>query len=1058
MMRSIVGSSMKFQFLVITIAVALMAFGLSRLPAMPVDSLPEFSPPYVEIQTEALGLSAKEVEQMITVPMEQDLLAGVAWLDVIESRSVPGLSSVVIYFEPGTDLYRARQMVAERIAQSAVGLPHVSKPPTMIQPLSSASRFMIVGLSSKDLSLIDLSVLARWTVAPRLMGVPGVAHVAIWGNRERQLQVLIDPENLQEKGVTLNQVVETTGNALWVSPLSFLEASSPGTGGFIDTPNQRLGLWHVLPISSPEDLSQVPVEGAQGLQLKDVAQVVEDHQPLIGDAIIEDSPSLLLVIEKLPETNTLEVTSGVEEALAALRPGLPGVEFDSSLFRPATFIEQAMDNLSQTLLIAALLVMLLLAAFLYGWRTALISLVTIIVSLFAALLVLYLRGSTLNVMVLAGLVVALGIVIDDAVVDIDHVLRHLRRNRAAANPLPAREVILAASAEMRGSILFATIITLLAVFPVFLMDGMTGALFRPLAVSYSLAVAASMVVALTLTPALSLLLLSGPQLNMGASPLVPRLQYRYEGMLARTVGSPAAANIVLVVLIVAGLAVVPFLSRDPLMPAFREPYVLVQVEGAPATSRLEMDRILGRMSAELRSLPGVQNVGAHVGRAVYGDQVVGINSAALWVKIDPGADYEATVAAVRDVSSGYIGLNSRVQTYLEQSLTSPEEMRPAGDLTLRVYGEDLRVLQAEADKLAQSLNGINGVSQSSVILPVEEPTLEIEVDLAAAQKYGIKPGEVRRTAATVLSGILVGSLFEQQKVFDVIVWGTPDIRRNVSDVSEIKIQTADGGQVRLGDVASVSIVSAPTVIQHAAISPYLDIAVNVSGASVSAVAREVQAAVRGFAFPLEYHAEILDDYSAWQGTQQRILIAGIAALLGIFLVMQASTRSWRPGFLHFPDPAGGPGGRIAGRLPQRRSDLAGLAVRPAHDPWDQRPQRNFAHQSLPASRDRRRPVLRPRPYPARLPRPDGARLDDSPGDRPRAAALCGLRRSARPGNGSSHGDRDPGRPDHFHAGEPVRTAGPLYGLWRQPRGGSRPAADPGGRYSHRRAGLMGRGS
>ena len=925
MMRSIVGSSMKFQFLVITLAAALMIFGVTRLRAMPVDSLPEFSPPYVEIQTEALGLSAKEVEQMITVPMEQDLLAGVAWLDVIESKSVPGLSSVVVYFEPGTDLYRARQMVAERIAQSAVGLPHVSKPPTMIQPLSSASRFMIVGLSSKDLSLIDLSVLARWTIAPRLMGVPGVAHVAIWGNRERQLQVLIDPQKLQEQGVTLDQVVETTGNALWVSPLSFLEASSPGTGGFIDTPNQRLGLWHVLPISSPDDLAQVPVEGAEGLQLKDVAQVVEDHQPLIGDAIIEDSPSLLLVIEKLPEINTLEVTHGVEEALGALGPGLPGVQFDSSLFRPATFIEQAMANLSQSLLIAALLVMLVLAAFLYGWRSALISLISIIVSLFAALLVLYVRGSTLNVMVLAGLVVALGIVIDDAVVDIDHVLRHLRRNRAADTPASAQEIILAASSEMRGSILFATLITLLAVLPVFLLDGMTGALFRPLAMSYSLAVIASMVVALTLTPALSMLLLSGSRLEMRASPLIPRLQHSYEGMLNRTVGSPAAANIILVVLIVAGLAVVPFLSRDPLMPAFREPYVLVDVEGAPATSQPEMSRILGRMSAELRGLPGVQDVGAHVGRAIYGDEVVGINSASLWIGIAPGANYDATVAAIREVAGGYIGMSTRVQTYLEQSLTAPNEMRPAGDLTLRVYGEDMKTLQVEADKLSQSMNGITGVTRSRVMLPVEEPTLEIEVDLAAAQKYGIKPGEVRRTAATVLSGILVGSLFEQQKVFDVVVWGTPDIRRNVSDIQEIMIQTPDGGQVRLGDVANVRIVSAPTVIQHASISPYLDIAVDVSGRSLSAVAVDMRSAAQAYPFPLEYHAEVLDAYNARQGIQLRILIAGIAALLGIFLLMQAATRSWRLAFSTFLVlPAALVGGLLAAFISGGAISLASL--------------------------------------------------------------------------------------------------------------------------------------
>jgi multidrug efflux pump subunit AcrB len=396
---------------------------------MPVDVLPEFSPPYVEIQTEALGLSAKEVEAMITVPMQQDLLAGVAWLDVVRSESVPGLSSVLVYFEPGTDLFRARQMVAERISQSAVGLPHVSKPPTMIQPLSSASRFMIVGLSSKDMSLIDMSVLARWTIAPRLMGVPGVAHVAIWGNRDRQLQVLIDPAKLQEKGVTLDQIIETTGNALWVSPLTFLEASSPGSGGFIDTPNQRLTVWHVLPISSPEELAQVPIEGTDGLFLGDVTKVVEDHQPLIGDAVINDSASLLLVVEKLPEVNTLEVTQDVEAALAALQPGMPGINFDATLFRPTTYIEMALANLTQSLIIAALLVVLILGMFLYGWRTALISLAAIVVSLFAALFVLYLRGATLNSMVLAGLVIALGIVFDEEVVDVENIMRRLRKNR-----------------------------------------------------------------------------------------------------------------------------------------------------------------------------------------------------------------------------------------------------------------------------------------------------------------------------------------------------------------------------------------------------------------------------------------------------------------------------------------------------------------------------------------------------------------------------------------------------------------------------------------------------
>src|SRR6266540_1703129 len=309
MIRSIIRSSLKFQFVVIAIAAILLGAGVVQLRQMPVDVLPEFSPPYVEIQTEALGLSAQEVEQLITLGMEQDLLNGVPWLESIRSESVPGLSSIVLTFDPGTDLYRARQMVTERLAQ-AFALPHVSKPPSMLQPLSSTSRFMIVGLSSKKLSLIQMSVLARWTIGPRLMGVPGVANVAIWGNRDRQLQVQVDPQQLKAQGVSLDQVLETAGNALWVSSLSFLEASTPGTGGFIDTAQQRLGIWHISPIITAEGLAQVPVEDSK-LRLGDVANVVEDHQPLIGDALTNDGPSILLVVEKFPGANTLDVTRGL---------------------------------------------------------------------------------------------------------------------------------------------------------------------------------------------------------------------------------------------------------------------------------------------------------------------------------------------------------------------------------------------------------------------------------------------------------------------------------------------------------------------------------------------------------------------------------------------------------------------------------------------------------------------------------------------------------------------------------------------------------------------------
>ena len=900
MIRGIVGWALQFRFLVIVVAAALMAFGVAQLRNMPVDVLPEFSPPFVEIQTEALGLSAEEVEQMITVPMEQDLLAGVAWLDVIRSESVPGLSSVVVFFEPGTDLFRARQMVSERLAQAAVGLPHVSKPPTMIQPQSSASRFMIVGLSSKDVSLIEMSVLARWVIGPRLLGVPGVSNVAIWGQRERQLQVLVDPKQLQAQGVSLQQVVETTGNALWVSSLSYLEASSPGTGGFIDTPNQRLGIWHVLPISSPEDLAQVPVEEAAPLRLGDVATVVEDHQPLIGDAIINDGPSLLLVVEKLPGVNTLEVTRGVEEAIDALRPGMTGIEFDATLFRPATYIEMAAANLGNALVVGAVLVVVALFVFVWNWRVALISAVVIPLSLMASLLVLYQRGATLNAMVLAGLAVAIGAIIDDAIIDVDNIARRLRQLRKEGTDKSPVRIVVEASLEMRGAIVFATLIMLLAVLPVFFMEGTSGALFQPLVTSYALAVLVSMMVALIVTPALSLILLSGisnaPPLERRQSPFVSWLQRGYDRVLARIVQKAGLAYIAVAVIVVAGVVAgalaLPSLAQQSPLPTFKEPYLMIQLEGTPGMSRPEMDRIVARASQELRAIPGIRNVGGHVGRAVFGDQVVGINSAQLWVSIDPAANYDATVAAVQETVDGYAGLSREVSTYLQQTLSQPQTSTSDG-ITVRVFGEDLDVLRSEAERVRQAIAGIAGVVDPHVVLPVEEATLEIEVDLASAQTHGIKPGDVRRAAAILLSGLQVGSLFEEQKVFDVVVWGVPEIRNSLTDIRELLIETPGGDHVRLGDVADVRITSAPIVIHREAISPYLDVAFNVGGRDALAVTGDVKTALKNFPFSLEYHAEVQGEYAARQATEQRMLLTGAVALIGIFLLLQAAYRSWR---------------------------------------------------------------------------------------------------------------------------------------------------------------------
>jgi CzcA family heavy metal efflux pump len=886
MMRWIIGSSLALRFLVLVMAASLVVLGVTQLPLMPVDVLPEFDPPFVEVQTEALGLSAVEMEALITVTTEADLLNGVAWLDQIYSESVAGLSSILLIFEPGTDPIRARQMVQERLTQ-AFALPNVSKPPTMLQPLSTTSRVMMVGLSSDELSLIDIGVLARWVIKPRLLGVPGVANVAIWGQREWQLQVQVHPEQLRDTGVSLQQVIETTGEALWVSPLPYLESSTPGTAGWIDTPNQRLSLRHELPIKSAEDLVQIPVTGT-AWRLGDVAQVVEDHQPLIGDAILTEGPGILLVIEKFPEAHTLEVTRGLEEALEAMQPGLTGIKMDTTIFRPADYIEQATSNLSTSLLIGAVLAILVIGAFTFDWRPALISLAVIAVSLMAALLVLYLSGTTLNLMTLAGLGVALGVIVDDAIIGVENVMRRLRQRREEES---RTAVISESLMEIRSPLGFATLIILLTAIPFFSLEGMTGAFFEPLVVSYLVAVLSSLAAALIIAPAMSAILLSGDSIRKDESPVVLWLQRIYNKLLARSIRAAYPALAVVGALMLVGLVMVPFLESSS-MPALRQTDLRIQWEGAPGTSRPEMSRIMARASDELRTVPGVLRVASHLGRAITGDQVVGINSGEIWINLDPAADYGETVAGVREVTSGYPGLFRHIEPYLPERLGEALG-GPDQDIVVRVYGHEFDVLRSKAEEVRLAISTIKGLGDLAIEPIPEEPLIEIEPDLAEAERYQVKPGDIRRAATTLLSGLQVGNLYEEQKVFDVVVWGVPEIRNSLTDIQQLLIDTPRGGHVLLREVADVRIAPTPIIIRRDAVSRYIDIGGNVSGRSLASVLADVESAVQEISFPFEYHAEVISESLEWQTTQRRVLSVAAVALVGIFLLLQAVFDSWR---------------------------------------------------------------------------------------------------------------------------------------------------------------------
>ena len=889
MMRWIIWTSTRLQYLVVVLASVLLVYGGLQLQEMPVDVFPEFEPPMVEVQTEALGLSAKEMEALITVPLEADLLNGVAWLESIESETVTGLSSILLTFEPGTDPIRARQMVQERLTQT-FALPNVSTPPTMLQPLSSSSRTMIVGLSSEELSLIDMSVLARWVIKPRLMGVKGVANVAIWGQREWQLQVQVDPEELDSANVTLQNVIETAGEAIWVSPLSYLESSSPGTAGWIDTPNQRLGIQHLLPISAAEDLARVPIAGSEELLLGDVSTVVEDHQQLIGDALLANGPGLMLVIEKFPSANTLEVTQGVEQALEAMAPGLSGIEIDTTLFRPASYIERVINNLGLMAISAFVITTIALVAFYMGWRNLLISLIAILLSLVVSTFVMYLLGATMNAMLLAGLVMALAIVVDDAIVDVDNIMRRWRERNSDST---AGSLIIEAGMEVRSPLWFAFLTIVLSIVPFLFIQGLTGTFLQPLIVTYLVAICSSFAVALIVTPAMSLILLTDTQ-SRNPSILLASIRNVYKDILSSFLGQSAIAVGIAVILILAGLGSI-FLIRQELLPDFKQTDLRIQWEGAPGTSTEAMLRVINLLSDELLTVDGVVNIGSHIGRAITGDQTVNVNSGEIWVNINSGRNYDETRASIEEIVSGYPGIFRTVETYQPNNLDEVVGLTEQ-QVTVRIYGHELDVLTNLADQTSQALGGLSGLASVEPEHYVNEPQLEVRVNLDSAEQYQVKPGDVRRAATTLISGLTVGNLYEENKVFEVVVWSKPNLRDSISDINDLLIDTPVG-QVALGTLADIRIVPSPIVIKRDAVQRYIDVDIVLEGRNISNTVEDIKRTILDIAVPLEYHMEVLLPSGQTQNSQQSMYMVLVAIIIGILLLLQASLESWRLAFL-----------------------------------------------------------------------------------------------------------------------------------------------------------------
>jgi CzcA family heavy metal efflux pump len=884
-LRTLVHLALRYRGVVIAIACMVLVYGARVTRNAKLDVFPEFVPPQVSVQTEAPGLAAEQVEMLVTTPVEA-AVRGLGRLSALRSESIQGLSVVTVVFEEGTDLFQDRQLLAERMAQVAVRLPTGVRPPTMSALTSSTMDLLKIGLVSERCSPMELRAFADWTLRPRLLAVPGVAQVNVFGGEVRQMQIQVEPDRLVAYDLALADV------------LAAARASTGVVGaGFIDTPNQRVVIETRGQAIDPGVLGQVEVSRRDGtsVRLADVARVVEAGAPRFGDALVQGRPGVLLTMLGQYGANTLEVTRDLEHALAEMRPALDaeGIELYPRLHRPATFIETALGNLRVSLLLGGLLVAVVLFAFLGQTRTALVSLTAIPLSLLAAVIALSWMGLTLNTMTLGGLAIAVGEVVDDAIVDVENIVRRLRRNARLAEPLPTSTVVLEASLEVRGAVVFASLVVVTVFLPVLTLTGLQGSFFAPLALAYILAVLASLAVALTVTPALARAVFAR---GLGDEP-EPRLQRwlkeRYRRLLARVAERPRHVMAAVALLCAVGVCVLPFLGGE-FLPDFREGHFVLQVSAVPGTSLDEMKRLGLAISQDLLRLPAIATVEQQIGRAEQGEDTWGPHRSEFHVELGPvGARAQARTADdIRAVLAGYPGLQSEVLSFLGDRIseTITGEVAP---VVVSIFGDDLDVLDTKAREVADVLSTVRGAADVAVKSPPGAPLTAVHLRPERLAELGFRPLDVMEAVQTAYQGSVVAQTYRTNQTADVVVILDEASRRDPESVGSLLLRSASGLRVPLGELADVEGTSSRYLILHEGARRRQAVTCNPTRDVVSFVREARRAVADRVHMPPGVYAEFGGAAETQDQARDQLFTHAAIAAVGVVLLLAIGFGGWR---------------------------------------------------------------------------------------------------------------------------------------------------------------------
>ena len=884
MLNKIIQWSIKNRLIVVIGAAVLLIYGGIVAMRAPVDVFPDLTAPTVTILTESHGMAPEEVEALVSLPIESSM-NGTAGVFRVRSNSAAGISIVFVEFNFGTDIYRARQLVTEKLGQ--VRLPAGIRPPVLGPIASTMGEIMLISMTSKTTSSMELRSLADWVIRPRLLGVPGVAQVMIIGGDTKQYQVLVDPAKLRDYGLTLKEVSDAVGGA-----------NVNASGGFMERPDLEYFVRARGRVNTLDDLanSVVAVRNTTPILVKNVADVRIGPAIKRGDGSFNMHSDVVATVQKQPNANTLEVNAQVEAALAGLKSTLPDdVTIDTKAFQQAAFINRAVENVKQALLEGGLLVTVVLFLFLWNFRTTFISLTAIPLSLVTAVITMTYFGISVNTMTLGGLAIAIGELVDDAIIDVENVFRRLRLNAQSGMTESPATVIFKASSEIRSSIVFATLIIILVFMPLLNLGGFEGRMFTPLAFAYIASVAASLLVALTVTPALCYYLLGRSRLirETGDSALVRFLKRYYSKTLEWTLQHPFPIVAMSVLLLAAAIMLFPLMGRE-FLPAFNEGALNINISLPPGTALQESNRI-GRIVEEtLHKTPEVVSTTRRTGRAELDEHAAGVNASEIEVvtkQLDrPQA---AIMEEVRQNLSQIPGITSEVGQPMSHRMDHLLSGTRA-QIAIKLFGPDLVTLRNKAEDIRKVMGTVPGVVDLMVEPQVGVPQLQINMDRKQAAAVGIRAGDLAGTVDTAFNGEAVSQVLENQRTFDLVVRFNDAARKSAESIASTLIDTPTGAKVPISQVASVQVDQGPNTINRENVQRRIIIQSNVAGRDLGSVINEIRQKIgHGVALPEGYFVQYGGQFEAQEEAARKIALMSIVAIAGIFLLLYLALHSGR---------------------------------------------------------------------------------------------------------------------------------------------------------------------